>query len=148
MCGRPFVPSGNDDQFCSSLCRTTGCFVGGGGDTRKPITPEMKKLMEKKRQLASSQPAEKPKKVRNGAEKFPRVHYMFTLPVSERLAVSSQFTPEEAEYSRRLARKMLMEERRIDEAIEWDSATEDREVSGSYDGLAGGSLGESDDGTI
>lgn len=145
MCGRPFVPKGKDDLFCSSICRTTGCFVGGGGDTSKPVSPEMRKAMEKKQKAGSSPKSEKPRKVRNGAEKYPRVHYMFTLPVSERAAVSSQFTPEETEYSRRLARKMLLEERRLDEEIEWDAASDD---SGTYDGIDGGSLGESDDGTI
>ena len=146
-CGNSFEPKGPEDQFCSALCRTTGCFVGGGGDTSKPISPEMRKVMEKKKSASSPKP-EKPRKIRNGAEKYPRVHYMFTLPVGERLAVSSQFTSEEAEYSRRLARKMLMEERRLDDEIEWDSSSDEKEASTSYEGLDGGRLGESDDGTV
>jgi hypothetical protein len=39
-CGQLFDPKGPGDFFCSSLCRTTGKFVGGGGDTTKPMSDE------------------------------------------------------------------------------------------------------------
>lgn len=149
-CGNSFEPKGPDDFFCSQLCRTAGCFVGGGGDTRKPLSPEQKKALEKKGIDPSSQPAEEPKKrVRMTAEKYPRVQYMFTLPIEERYAVSREFTKEEAEYARRLAKKMLVDERKFDEVIDWDYDGGEQEKSGrSYEGITGGSLGDSDDGTI
>lgn len=147
-CGRPFAPKGADDHFCSPICRTTGCFVAGGGDQTKPMSQEMKKVLERKGRLPTSQNDPKPKKVRGGPEKFPRVHQMFGLPMDKRWMLASTFSKEEAEYSRRLARKMLQDEWRMDDIIDWDGATDEGEALGSYAGIAGGSLGDSDDGTI
>lgn len=146
-CGRPFVPKGADDRYCSPVCRATGCFVGGGGDQTKPMSQEMKKAMERKG-IESSPVEAKPKKVRGGAEKFPRVHQMFDLPIGQRWELAKTFTKEEAEYSRRLARKRLQDEWKIDRIIDWDGMPEEGESLGSYEGIAGGRLGDSDDGTI
>ena len=147
-CGRPFTPEGADDHFCSPICRTTGCFVAGGGDQTKPLSPEMKKILEKKGKIPSSPDSPKPKKVRGGPEKFPRVHQMFSLPMNERWALASTFSKEEAEYGRRLAKKMLQDEWKMDNIIDWSGSSEDGESLGSYEGIAGGILGDSDDGTI
>ena len=143
-CGRMFSSEISRDSYCSPLCRTAGCFVAGGGDTSKPITPEMRKIMEKKGILPS---AENPKRYRNGDAKFPRVHHMFTLPLSKRWEISKTFTAEEREYCRRLMKKQLAEERRFEETVEWDGG-DGEQMLGAYAGIAGGSLGESDDGSI
>ena len=145
-CGRSFEPKGADDHFCSPLCRTTGCFVGGGGDTSKPMSREMQRAMERKAASSPSLKEEKPRKIRNGAEKFPRVHQMLELPIERRWELTKQFTAEEREYCRRVMKRMLMEERRIESIVDWDSESEPG--LGSYEGIAGGSLGESDDGTV
>ena len=145
-CGRPFSPKGADDRFCSPICRATGCFVAGGGDQTKPMSYEQRKALEKKGRLPTSPTEAKPRKVRGGPERFPRVHQMFALPIEERWALASTFTKDEAEYSRRLAKKMLQDEWRLDDMIDWDSEAEPG--LGNYEGIAGGSLGESDDGTV
>lgn len=147
-CGRPFHPKDAGDLFCSELCRTTGCFVGGGGDTRKPMNPEQLKAMLRKGISVDNTPAAKPKRMQLGKEKYPRVHQMFELPVAQRWEIAKTFTDAEREYSRRLMKKRLMDERRIDEMIEWECDGADESVGRSYEGLVGGSLGDSDDGSI
>lgn len=147
VCGQLFVPKSPGEPYCSSLCRTTGKFLGGGGDTTKPLNYEQRKALEKKG-LPIPKPAEaKPKKIRNGREKFPRVVQMFALPVGERWAVAKTFSPEEREFGKRYAKRMLMEERKMDAFIEWDGDEEPAEAA-CYDGMSGGTLGESDDGTV
>lgn len=146
-CGNSFEPKDPNDFYCSPLCRTAGCFVGGGGDTRKPISPEMRKAMEKKGITASSPKDEKPKRTAAKQAKFPRVHYMFTLPPEKRYEVSRHFSPEEAEYCRRLARKKLHDEWRNDDAIEAEEFSDNfKPADGEM--MSGGRLGDSDDGTI
>ena len=157
-CGRPFQPKAAGDAFCSPLCRTAGCFIGGGGNTAKPLSPEQRKAMEKKerKQAAERKPSSqkpkgkpgRPKSASPGEKPFPRVHHMFTLPLSKRFAVSKKFTPEEAEYCRRLMKRKLIEEFRMDEAIGWEMPGCEDEGLGSYEGITGGVLGESDDGSI
>lgn len=147
-CGRRFIPKEADGQYCSPMCRATGNFVGGGGDRTKPISREMKRALEKEGKPASSPNAPKPSRSRCGPEKFPRVHQMFSIPAAERWALASTFTKEEAEYGRRLAKKQLQEEWKLDKIIDWDGYSEERESAGGCDGMAGGSLGDSDDGTI
>ena len=148
-CGRLFEPKGANDKFCSALCRTAGCFVGGGGDTSKPVSPEQRKLNEKKRAAnggaSSPSPEETTKRMR--PEKFPRVLQMFELPIEKRYAIASTFTPEEAEYARKLAKRKLQEEMRFDQMCSWDGMEETVGL-GSYEGLVGGSIGDSDDGSI
>lgn len=146
-CGQTFIPKGKGDMFCSSLCRLTGKFVGGGGDTSKPLNYEQRKALEKKGQHTPEPKEEKPKKIRNGREKFPRVVKMFSLPVNQRWELAKTFTEEEQEFSRRMAKRLLMEERKMDSFIDWDGDLESGEL-GNYDGIAGGMLGESDDGTV
>lgn len=142
------MPKAADDRYCSDVCRATGCFVSGGGDQTKPMSQEMKKAAEKRLRLQPPCEERKPFNVRNGKEQFPRVHRMFDLPVSERWALARTFTKEEAEYSRRLAKKMMMEERKMDYAIDFDDDSEEDEHSRSYDGISGGRIGDSDDGTV
>ncbi|MGN0130714.1 MAG: hypothetical protein ACI4CE_07500 [Methanomethylophilus alvi] len=146
-CGQMFVPKGTGDAFCSSLCRLTGKFVGGGGDTSKPLSYEQRKALEKKGLPIPKPNEKKPKKIRNGGEKFPRVVKMFSLPMSQRWELAKTFTAEEREFSRRMEKRLLMEERKMASFIDWDGDSEPAE-RGSYDGIVGGTLGESDDGTV
>lgn len=149
-CGTYFEPKTAGDKFCSAVCRTTGLFVSGGGDTSKPLSYEQKKALEKKgvSNKTSSTKKEVPKKLTNAAAKFPRVLKLFNLPQEERWDLAKTFSPEEAEYARRLARKALADERKIEELIEWDATSDMAEESASYKGITGGSLGDSDDGSI
>ena len=62
--------------------------------------------------------------------------------------LAKTFSQEEAEYARRLAKKALADERKIEELIEWDATSDVAEESVSYKGITGGSLGDSDDGSI
>ena len=138
-CGQLFDPKGPGDFFCSSLCRTTGKFVGGGGDTTKPMSEEQRKEMIRRGKLIPQKTEPKPRKIRNGAE-------MFRRPLSKRWELARTFTAEEQEYCRRVMKRMLMEERKISSIVDWDSEAEPG--LGSYEGIAGGMLGESDDGTV
>ena len=151
-CGRMFVPKGAGDVFCSSLCKTTGKFVGGGGDTTKPLNEEQRKALEKKRAKGLLPPSPKvvelpPRKIRNGNLKYPRVVEMFSLPLEKRWETAKGFTPEEREFSRRMMRRMLSAEKKLDAVMDWDGEN-GMESLGCYDGIVGGSLGESDDGSI
>jgi hypothetical protein len=122
--------------------------VSGGGDQTKPMSQEMKKALERKGVALPSQKEPTPKRVRGGPERFPRVHYMYNLPMEKRWEVAKTFSKEETEYSRRLAKKMLQDEWRIDDMVTWDGCFEEDDSPGSYEGITGGSLGDSDDGTI
>lgn len=137
MCGRLFDPGEDSEAYCSSLCRDVGCFVGGGGDTSKPMSKEQMKARERKSK--STERGQRVKRVRMPREKYPRVHEMLSLPPSERWAMAKTFTPEEQEYSRRVMKHMLQEEQRIDDLSSWDVGEE----IGLLD-----TLGESDDGTV
>lgn len=134
-CGRVFEPKDKEDRFCSAVCRTTGLFVSGGGDTTKPGA-------------AASKKDEPPKavvpKVKAGDERFARVRAMFELPPSERYAISRTFTKEETEYARRMAKRQLAEDERIRREISWD-LYEDAEGEMADD--AGTVSEDSDDGT-
>lgn len=122
--------------------------MAGGGDQTKPMNKETKKAVDKNVCSSSSKTQERAKKMRGGADKFPRVHLMFSLPMSDRWRLAKDFTKEEAEYARRLARKMLQDEWRIDDIIDWDGEDDEHQSLGSYAGIVGGRLGDSDDGTI
>ena len=122
--------------------------MAGGGDQTKPISQEMRKILEKKGKKPSSPDSPKPKKVRGGPEKFPRVHRMFTLPMDERWRLASTFTKEEMEYSRRLAKRKLQEEWKMDDILDWDGEGEDKDWSGQQEPTIRNQLGDSDDGTI
>lgn len=135
-CGRAFTPKDKDDRFCSAVCRTTGLFVGGGGDTTKPG-----KAVE-----ASKAEAPKPvARVRAGDERFARVRAMFQLPVKERWAVSRTFSKEETEYARRMARRMLAEDDRLSREVSWEGGDEEEMSPALLDSIGSG---DSDDSTI
>lgn len=138
-CGRPFTVEGRSDGFCSDLCRTTGLFLNGGGDTSKP-SPYKKAshAIPRKARAAHNQ---------GGAEKFPRVLQMLSLPPGERWSIAKTFTEEEQAYAARLAKRALMEEKRMSVECSWDDG-EDAPELGRERGLAGGSIGDSDDGSI
>ena len=133
-CGRQFIPTKAGEQFCSMLCRTTGLFVGGGGDTRKPGATSKQVV-----------PEAKPIRVRAGDEKYERVRKLFTLPQSERWELAKTFTEDEQNYSRRLARRQLAEEDRLTREWTWDS---DDDVEDIGDVADDGSFGDSDDGSL
>lgn len=121
-------------MFCSSTCRMTGFFVGGGGDTTKPGVPQRK-----------SEPVRKHPAAKPGAGGFERVKKMFSLPHSERWAIAKDFTEEERAYARRVARGQLMADDRF--VREWDWNEEQDEEAASVESSIA-SLGDSDDGTV
>lgn len=136
-CGRPFDGEPGE-MFCSQLCRTTGFFLGGGGDTSKP---------------GVGVKTEKPKgdikhRVRNGETKFPRVRLMFEQKSGEaRWAIAKDFTEEERNYAKRVAKKMISDENRIDAEWSWEVESDECELARER-GLSGGNVGDSDDGSV
>lgn len=130
-CGRKFNSKGAGDVYCSSLCRATGFFVGGGGDTTKPGTNAPAKDIH---------PAPKAAKPKRTSEKFDRVRKMFDLPPSERWELAKDFTEDERAYAKRLERRRFVEEDRIFREWSWDSDEDDI--------CDGGAIGESDDGSV
>ena len=148
-CGQLFDPKGPGDFFCSSLCRTTGKFLGGGGDTTKPMSAEQRKDMIRRGKAipTSGQEPPKPRKIRNGSIKFPRVMEMFSQPLNKRWAIAKHFTPQEQDFARRMAKRQLMEERKMDSFIDWDGGYYESELD-SADDMVFDRLGESDDGTV
>lgn len=147
LCGRIYVPTGENDLFCSSTCRVAGCFVAGGGDQTKPQSREKKKT--KLEEDARSSSSRSKSKLKDGAtERFLRVHKMFSLPKNERWALTRTFTKEELEYSRRLAKRMLHNDLRNDYLLDRENYDAERDPLGDYEGIVGGDLGDSDDGTI
>lgn len=135
-CGRSFTPKSKEDRFCSAVCRTTGLFVGGGGDTTKPG-----KAVD-----TSKEESPKPMvRVKTGDDRFARVRAMFQLPASERWAVSKTFTKEEADYARRIARRMLAEEARLTKEVSWEGGDEEEVSPVLLDSVLSG---DSDDGTL
>jgi len=132
-CGRTFASKGAGDLFCSPLCKATGFFVGGGGDTSKPGMAKP----------AESILVQKPARVRKDDERFARVRLMFALPPTKRWEIAKGFSEEERAYAKRLERRRLMEEDRI--FREWDWNSKDEEAAEEEDS---GMLGESDDGSI
>ena len=133
-CGRQFESKGPGDCFCSQLCRMTGFFVGGGGDTSKPGVP----------QPAAVIPAPKPMRVKKDDERFARVRLMFEKPTEERWAIAKDFSEEERAYAKRLAKRLMMEEDRLTREWTWDGGGEEADEAAAD----GGMLGESDDGSI
>ena len=134
-CGNLFEPKGVNDRYCSSLCRTAGCFIGGGGDTTKPNS-----------EIKEPAKVERPKPIKTSGKDFPRVRAMLELPVHERWKVSRDFTEEERAYAKRLAKRSLMEERVADCISDWDGGTDEEDGDGIPNGAD--TLGESDDGSI
>lgn len=130
-CGRIFESKKAGDWFCSPLCKATGFFVGGGGDTCKPGGAK-----------PPAAPHPKPIRVKKDDERFNRVREMFDLPSSERWKIAKNFTEEEHAYAKRLERRRLMEESRIFREWDWDADSEEEA------GVEEGMLGESDDGSV
>ena len=135
-CGRAFEPKDSSDVFCSQICRMTGFFVGGGGDTSKP--GGVKQTVSKPKGDAV------PARVNSGDERFARVREMLKLPPIERWSIAKDFTAEEQAYCRRLAKRLLMEETRIERENSWEVG---EEADSSYCDAAE-PTGDSDDGTI
>ena len=144
-CGALFTPKGAGDHFCSGLCRTSGLFVSGGGDTSKPLSPERKKMLEKSGGAQKDIPKKPAKRYRaDAAEKYPRVVAMLALLREDRWRVAKNFSEEEREYARSLAQKELSEERRFMEIASWDGTGDEAEEYGEVVE----DIGDSDDGTI
>lgn len=133
-CGRRFEPTGPDDYFCSPICRMTGFFIGGGGDTSKPGVPQPNII-----------PQLKPVRVRKDDERYARVRQMFEMPPRDRWEIAKDFTEDERAYAKRIAKRMMMEEVRFTREWDWDGGSDDAEDM-SLD--EGGMLGESDDGSV
>ena len=136
-CGRRFESKGPGDSFCSDLCRMTGFFMCGGGDTTKPGVP----------QPAAVIPPPKPLRVKKDDERFARVRQMFEKPAAERWAIAKDFTEEEHAYAKRLAKRQMMEEVRFMREWTWDGFADEADDADSGGG-GEGMLGESDDGSI
>ena len=136
MCGREFPANEGEGFYCSSLCRMTGESIGVKGSA-----PSTGKRERGKRRGGgtSGRPAE--------ALKYPRVMKMFELPDGKRWELAKTFTPEENAFYRKMERRILNEERRIDECLSWDGSGEygqlERVKAYSCD-----RIGDSDDGTI
>lgn len=130
-CGRTFDSKGTGDLFCSPLCKATGFFVSGGGDTSKPGAANHPERA----------PVAKVVRIRKDDAKFEHVRKMFTIPPENRWAIAKDFTDEERAYAKRLERRRLMEEDRI--FSEWDWGTDQEEVEDVC-----GIIGDSDDGSI
>lgn len=137
MCGTRFDGEGAGEGFCSSLCRMTGENLGVGA-APKP-KKERRKPAEGEKWKGGGRPPE--------SRKFPRVVEMFSLPLEQRAAISSTFTPEEAAYARKVMKRELMEERRLEEFITWDGEGGYGGLD-RYSGMGFDRLGESDDGSI
>lgn len=135
-CGRQFESKGTGDCFCSDLCRMTGFFMGGGGDTSKPGVAKSVAVI----------PMHKPIRVKKDDERFARVRLMFAKPPSERWAIAKDFTEEERSYAKHLARRQMIEEARFTREWTWDGNVEEGEDYSFSDSPS--SLGESDDGTL
>ena len=133
-CGNLFEPKGPGDRYCSHLCRTTGCFIGGGGDTTKPNTTT-KRLAKKPDPMKRTRPSKR--------VDFPRVRQMMELPISERWEIAKDFTPEEQDFVRRLAKRELIEEKQIECITDWDCGEESQKIDSGMD-----QIGESDDGSV
>ena len=133
-CGRRFETDGTGDGFYSQLCRMTGFFIGGGGDTSKPGSARKAPAQE-----AKFSPS--PKKC---GEKFERVLLMFDKPPSERWEIAKNFTEEERAYAKRIARRKMMEEVRFTREWEWNGGDEEDVPQEEVDAA----LGESDDGSL
>lgn len=133
-CGRRFESKGPGDCFCSPICRMTGFFIGGGGDTSKPGVPQAHVI-----------PQPKPVRVRKDDERYARVRQMFAMPAGERWGIAKDFTADERAYAKRISRRMMMEEVRFTREWTWDGGSDDADDS-PFDG--GGMLGESDDGSV
>lgn len=127
VCGRPFVGTGD---YCSEICKTTGVFVGGGGDTTKPnSTIKVEKT--------------KPQKIGITEEQKEKVQAVYQLPIEERWNKIKVMLPEERAYAKRVAYKMLKEEQLIESLSDWDvGESSDGEEETSED------IGDSDDGSI
>jgi hypothetical protein len=134
-CGNLFEPKGANDRYCSSLCQAAGCFIGGGGDTTKPNS-EIKETVK----------VERPKPIRTAGKDFPRVKAMLELPVCERWKVSRDFSDAERAYAKKLAKRILMEERVADCISDWDGGEHDDEIELIPE--SADKLGESDDGSV
>ena len=152
VCGRMFVPKKAADEFCSGLCSTAGGLIAGRGDTSKPSTEYKAKKPRKpkvvKETIVATAVNTKPVRTRTPADRFPRVIEMFNLPLSERGAIAATFTKEEQEYARKIGKRMLMEERRLDAIIDWNGGDEDLERLERYRYTGLEKLGESDDGSV
>ena len=134
-CGRVFETTNSAERFCSAVCRTTGLFVGGGGDTSKPSAQGAVNIPKRPR----------PQRVAKTETDYPRVRILFSLPYIERWEYAKTLTEEEMNYAHRMARRMLAEERRF--ATEWSWEEQDDTELARERGLAGGTIGESDDGS-
>ena len=135
VCGRIFDAEEGDDEYCSEVCRKTGCFLNGGGDTSKPNVQEVKTVQKR----AHIHP------VKVDSSKYPRVQAMFEKPIHERWEHARNFTEEE----QKIARKMAMKELREDMIIIRMSNIDEEEAE-EYEGEAEDPtlIGESDDGSI
>lgn len=130
-CGNLYDPKGPGDMYCSELCRTAGCFIGGGGDTTKPNSEIKTKIRVVH------------KAVKTAGKEFPRVMEMLELPLQERWRIAKDFTEDEMAYCRKLAKKSLNEDRIASCISEWDEGEDEENIQ-----EADSQVGESDDGSV
>ena len=152
VCGRMFFPRSFGDEFCSGLCSTAGGLIAGRGDTSKPSTEYKAKKPRKpkavKETVIATAVNDKPVRTRVAADRYPRVTAMFRLPADERCAVALTLTREEQDYARKLGKRMLAEERRLNAIIDWNGGDENLERLERYRGTGSDRLGDSDDGSV
>lgn len=127
VCGGSFVGAG---EYCSDICKTTGVFVGGGGDTSKPNST-VKIVKSKVQRIGLSE------------EQKEKVREVFQLPIEERWGRLRKMSHEEQAFGKRISFKMLKEEQKIESMTDWEiGETTSGENDPSED------IGESDDGSI
>lgn len=152
VCGRLFTPRSASDEFCPGLCSTAGGLIAGRGDTTKPSTEYKAKKPRKPKVVRETVIATavntKPVRTRVPIDRFPRVMEMFRHPENERFEIAKTFTREEQEYARKIGKRMLAEERRLDAIIDWNGGDENLEKLERYRHVEFDRLGESDDGSI
>jgi uncharacterized Zn finger protein (UPF0148 family) len=139
LCGREFVPAKTGDRYCPGICSMTAGLI-------KPQKAKSPKPPSKDAMRAGSQSME---------TRFSRVMAMFAAPIDARWKFARDFTPEEQEFSRKIAKRMIAEERRIDYDAAygvWGSGFDgDDDGDGQKTGKAvfeEDILGDSDDGSI
>ena len=134
LCGRKYEPRESDAAYCSPLCKMAGESLSA----KEGPSGERPPMMNGKWKGGGRPPE---------WIKYPRVMAMFKLPIGERGKMAISFTPEEEAFSRKMMKRMLNEERRLDECLSWDG-------EGGYGdlervkGISGDKVGESDDGTV
>lgn len=140
LCGRKFIPTTKGEKYCPGVCAMTADMI-------RPMQPA-----GRRRTPAAVHTDEPKAKPRPEEAAFPRVMAMFAAPIEERWKMARDFTEAEAEFSRKMQRRMLAEEKRLDYDATpcycTSACTDDDEESQGKSPFEDDPLGDSDDGTV